>query len=90
VFCFHLRVRSVWGLRELDPLLIDVAATSSSTSMSYVYNVLPTENSTRLLRLSPGDHDTSLEAELIPHSVHQDKPYEALSYVWGDPIAHDK
>ena len=38
----------------------------------------------RLLRILPGDPESTIEVELIEASLDNLPQYEALSYVWGD------
>lgn len=49
----------------------------------YVYTALPPQ-CIRVLELHPGPSDTALACRVVVQQV-ADKPYEAISYVWGDP-----
>jgi hypothetical protein len=54
------------------------------TAMDYVYENLPS-HCIRVLELQPGVEDAPLACRLVTQSIPQ-IPYEAVSYVWGDPI----
>ena len=52
-----------------------------------IYAELPLDSSRdeiRLLELAPGSPDDELAATLSKASLERPRPYEALSYVWGD------
>jgi hypothetical protein len=55
----------------------------------YVYRPLPeTPCSTRLLQILPGDNGTNIYCLIFDYTLQTNRasgPYEALSYVWGDP-----
>jgi Heterokaryon incompatibility protein (HET) len=51
----------------------------------YPYAPLPPQ-CIRVLDLHPGSADAPLECEFVTQKV-DGKPYEALSYVWGDPVS---
>lgn len=51
----------------------------------YTYEELPTGRYIRLLTLQPGDPEDDLVCTLAVSSIVDAPPYEALSYVWGDP-----
>jgi hypothetical protein len=54
--------------------------------MEKMYRVLNTAASEiRLLRLLPGTSQDSIAADIITTSLNQVEPFEALSYVWGNP-----
>lgn len=50
-----------------------------------LYEVLPRGSFFRLLKLLPGKEDEPITCELSVHDIMMAPPYEALSYVWGDP-----
>ncbi|KAF3810334.1 hypothetical protein GCG54_00000379 [Colletotrichum gloeosporioides] len=43
------------------------------------------DDSIRLLELQPGQRDSPIVIRLFVHNLTSAPPYEALSYVWGDP-----
>jgi hypothetical protein len=50
--------------------------------------LLQASNSTRLLQIQPGAEGSDIHCLLHDHTIRLDRasgPYEALSYVWGDP-----
>jgi hypothetical protein len=55
----------------------------------YTYRPLrPEPNSTRLLQVAPGANGSEIHCLIFDHTIQRDQvcsPYEALSYVWGDP-----
>jgi hypothetical protein len=55
----------------------------------YTYRPLrPEPNSTRLLQIAPGGKGSEIYCLIFDHTIQRDQvssPYEALSYVWGDP-----
>lgn len=51
----------------------------------YPYTPLPPQ-CIRVLSLQPGQSDAPLECEFVIQQV-DGQPYEALSYVWGDPVS---
>ncbi|OCL09838.1 HET-domain-containing protein [Glonium stellatum] len=53
--------------------------------LSYQYQPLPREDCIRLLWLFPGEDDKVLSCRLLSVPLGEAPPYEALSYVWGDP-----
>jgi hypothetical protein len=55
------------------------------TLPSYPYTSLPSQ-CIRVLELRPGPSDAPLECNVVIQKI-DGKPYEALSYVWGDPTA---
>ncbi len=52
--------------------------------MTHAYTHLQGANSIRLLQLEPGGYGARLKAHLTSSQL-GDHPYEALSYVWGEP-----
>jgi hypothetical protein len=52
------------------------------TPPRYTYTSLPSQ-CIRVLELRPGLPDTPLECDVVIQQI-DGKPYEALSYVWGD------
>jgi hypothetical protein len=52
---------------------------------SPLYYPLPSSTSIRLLRLKPGNPADRIECELSTVELDEAPPYEAISYVWGDP-----
>ena len=60
---------------------------------TYIYTALPAQ-SIRILELLPGDpaNTAPLECRIVIQHVAADhhQPYEALSYVWGDPTPTDR
>ena len=55
------------------------------TTTGYPGRPLESESHIRLLKILPGRLACSLSCELIHASIDQTPPYEAVSYVWGDP-----
>jgi hypothetical protein len=55
------------------------------TLTPYPYTSLPSQ-CIRVLELHPGPSEASLECGVVIQKI-DGKPYEALSYVWGDPTA---
>ncbi|TGJ81098.1 hypothetical protein E0Z10_g7657 [Xylaria hypoxylon] len=53
--------------------------------MTYFGTSLSTENTIRLLTLSPGAGDDPVKCELSAEHIDDLPPFEALSYAWGDP-----
>lgn len=51
----------------------------------YKYIPLGKEDEYRLLVLEPGQRDQGIECSLVS-SAHFEQKYEAVSYVWGDPL----
>jgi hypothetical protein len=55
----------------------------------YTYRpLLPAPYSIRLLQILPGDEESDIYCNIYDYSIPRDRasgPYEALSYVWGDP-----
>lgn len=69
---------------ESDIDLDDGRSSSLSvTERKHEYRSLK-PNEIRLLVLNPGLPDEPIECSLEHYSANQAKPYEALSYVWGD------
>ena len=53
----------------------------------YEYQALPYTDSIRILQLQPSKtHDEDLHVELIDVRLDEHLEYEAISYVWGDPV----
>jgi hypothetical protein len=52
--------------------------------MEYKYKRLPFD-SIRVLELQPGEHGAPLAGHMVTQSISA-APYEAISYVWGDPV----
>jgi hypothetical protein len=52
---------------------------------SYTYSALHSQE-IRVLELHPGSSNDPLVCDVVTQKI-SDKPYEALSYVWGDPTA---
>lgn len=55
----------------------------------YNYQLLPTgPYNIRLLQILPGEEGTDIFCQIVNHTIRHNRavgPYEALSYVWGDP-----
>ena len=69
---------------ESDTDLDDGRSSSLSvTERKHEYRSLK-PNEIRLLVLNPGLPDEPIECFLEHYSANQAKPYEALSYVWGE------
>jgi hypothetical protein len=51
----------------------------------YKYSTLLSESSFRILELLPGDQDDEIAYNLETSEIGTSRPYEALSYCWGDP-----
>ncbi|KAF4633144.1 hypothetical protein G7Y89_g4978 [Cudoniella acicularis] len=51
----------------------------------YPYKTLRGANQIRLLNLLPGENGTMLKGIIRHTSLEKPEPYQALSYVWGDP-----
>lgn len=57
----------------------------NATGLDVIYpNRLP-NGSIRLLKLLPGENQDPIHVDLFEVSTHDLPPYEAISYVWGDP-----
>ena len=53
----------------------------------YQYRPLVHADSIRLLKLWPGPrHETELFCNLSDHRLSENPAFEALSYVWGEPV----
>ncbi|KAH6721662.1 heterokaryon incompatibility protein-domain-containing protein [Leptodontidium sp. MPI-SDFR-AT-0119] len=66
--------------------MADLTSPSSSQDLdSYKYQEIPSENTIRILTLSPGPPGARLEGNLEFASLDDYPEYEAISYVWGDP-----
>jgi Heterokaryon incompatibility protein (HET) len=55
-----------------------------SSTRKYVYSLLPSPTSFRLLSLLPGGPDDAIEFLLFDADWKSPPHYEALSYAWGD------
>src|SRR5438045_538078 len=55
-----------------------------NTTIDSVYENLPS-HCIRVLELQPGGEDAPLACQLVTQCIPQ-IPYEAVSYVWGDPV----
>ncbi|KAH8200521.1 hypothetical protein TruAng_005298 [Truncatella angustata] len=55
--------------------------------MTDIYSSLPGERWARVLVLAPGNWESPLSCTLEPYDLDSEhiQPYEAISYVWGDP-----
>ncbi|KAI4213870.1 MAG: hypothetical protein LQ351_003565 [Letrouitia transgressa] len=58
---------------------------SSLPNRHKLYTALPNGSFFRLLKLFPGRDDQPIRCELLTHNISTAPPYEAISYVWGDP-----
>jgi hypothetical protein len=59
---------------------------SSKALETYIYEPLKTLRSIRVIELLPGERDAPLACRLTEHDSATDVDYEALSYVWGEPV----
>lgn len=50
-----------------------------------LYRSLGGPRSTRLIEIQPGDLNDDISCSLFPANIDDNRPYFALSYVWGDP-----
>jgi hypothetical protein len=57
----------------------------TSSAKQYAYTSLTREREIRLLALEPAAFDGNLSCHLMIASLDDPPPFEALSYVWGDP-----
>lgn len=53
---------------------------------SYPYTSLPAQ-CIRVLDLHPGPVEVPLACSVVVQRI-DGEPYDALSYVWGDPVSH--
>src|ERR1700753_813300 len=60
-------------------------ADAAPPGLVYAYEPLRTSQAIRLLHLHPGIGDEPLIASLEAFTIDNAPPYEALSYLWGDP-----
>ncbi|KAH6640037.1 heterokaryon incompatibility protein-domain-containing protein [Truncatella angustata] len=62
-------------------------AIESIINMTDIYSSLPGERWARVLVLAPGNWESPLSCTLEPYDLDSEhiQPYEAISYVWGDP-----
>jgi hypothetical protein len=51
-----------------------------------IYHPLASDEFTRVFELEAGEFSSPIVGRLVPQAV-DDEPYEAISYVWGDPSA---
>ena len=73
--------------RLVAPSLLSKGEEEVDTSLIYQ----PLENrQIRIIALAPGKWDDEIECSLKTVSLDDDPPYEALSYVWGDPKLRKK
>jgi hypothetical protein len=61
------------------------AIVNGSLAESFTYKPLEDSNAFRLLILHPGSNGQPIRCSLDHDSASDSAPYEALSYVWGDP-----
>ncbi|ORY05811.1 heterokaryon incompatibility protein-domain-containing protein [Clohesyomyces aquaticus] len=61
----------------------------SSAHFLYQYREL-SKGQIRLLRLLPGRKGDPVRCEMFPALLSKPQPYEAISYVWGDPTITDQ
>ena len=67
----------------LRTLQLPILLNDSLHSDSGVYYRLPTKNSIRLLEILPGTRSTPIASRIHITQLDDPRPYEALSYVWG-------
>lgn len=67
-----------------------IAPASLDLEGRYVYSHLSEDNTIRLLEIEPGIQSESLVGSIIHTKIADAPPYEAISYVWGNPehVAH--
>jgi hypothetical protein len=58
---------------------------SASVPTAALYEPLPSQSSIRLVTLQPGDFNDPIRCTLEVFELASLPPYEAISYVWGDP-----
>ncbi|OCL08294.1 hypothetical protein AOQ84DRAFT_376930 [Glonium stellatum] len=58
---------------------------SNSKVKPFKYLPLPKPSSIRLLKIHPGEADP-IQCSLVNSDLQEDKPYDSLSYVWGNPF----
>lgn len=62
---------------------------SQSIKSASIYRSLLHPADIRLLHLRPGSFDAQLQCHLKYVNLQDDPTYEALSYVWGDPLSQE-
>lgn len=73
--------------RENKPLLHPPPTSSSANDEGFVYEELEGLYTLRLVILEPSQHmESPIRCQLIHANLAGDPEYEALSYVWGDPM----
>ena len=72
-----------WEDADVTPCETSTAS-ASPDDRDPVYGDRLTGRNIRLLQLTAGSGNASLECRLIEASIDKIPPYEALSYVWGD------
>ncbi|KAN0120202.1 Heterokaryon incompatibility protein (HET) domain containing protein [Hyaloscypha variabilis] len=55
-----------------------------------LYEPLPSQSSIRLITLHPGDFNDPIRCTLEVFELASVPPYEAISYVWGDPTPRNR
>jgi hypothetical protein len=63
---------------------------SSKALETYIYEPLNTLRCIRVIELLPGERDDPLACRLTEHDSAVDVEYEALSYVWGNPVFSER
>jgi len=62
----------------------------TSTDKSSLYEPLPSDSSIRLITLQPGNFNDPIRCTLEVFQLASVPPYEAISYVWGDPTPRNQ
>lgn len=63
---------------------------SASVPTAALYEPLPSQSSIRLITLHPGDFNDPIRCTLEVFELASIPPYEAISYVWGDPTPRNR